>query len=140
MRVLIQGGSMIRFILFAILGPFLGFLVFIVLGGGFKSHTAESFTILLSFAFVAGFLPALATAALDRVIEMRGARSLQRYLLTGLIGYAAAYLLMLENLFEPSPLLPFRFDWGLIGAIPAVICSWATDKAENAGRRETGKA
>jgi hypothetical protein len=122
---------MIRFLLFAVLGPFLGFLVLIVLGGGFRSHAAESFTILLPFAFLAGFIPALATAALDRMIEIWGARSLQRYLLVGLVGYGAAYLLMLENLFETSPLVPFRFDWGLIGAVPAMICSWATDKVEN---------
>jgi len=87
--------------------------------------------IVLPFALMAGLLPALATAALDRLIEMWGAKSLQRYLLTGLVGYAAAYLLMLENLLEASPLMQFRYDWGLIGAIPAVVCSWITDKVDH---------
>jgi hypothetical protein len=122
---------MIRFPLFAFLGPFIGYLVFIVLGGGFRSHAAESFVIVLPFALMAGLLPALATAALDRLIEMWGPESFQRYLLTGLVGYAAAYLLMLGNLLEISPLIQLRYDWGLIGAIPAVICSWITDKVDH---------
>jgi hypothetical protein len=122
---------MIRFALFGVLGPFIGLLVAIALGGGFKSNAAESFVIVLPFAFLVGVIPALAAAALDRIFEVWGARSLQRYLLAGLAGYAAAYLLMIENLFETSPLLQFRYDWGLIGAIPAVICSWITDKVEN---------
>ena len=122
---------MIRYPLFAFLGPFVGYLVFIVLGGGFRSHATESFMIVLPFALMAGLLPALATAALDRWIEMWGGKSLQRYLLTGLVGYAAAYLLMLENLLEASPLMQFRYDWGLIGAIPAVVCSWITDKVDH---------
>lgn len=113
---------MIRFALFGVLGPFIGLMVAVALGGGFKSHAAESFAIVLPFAFLVGVIPALAAAALDRIFEVWGARSLQRYLLAGLSGYAAAYLLMLENLFETSP-LSFGYDWGLIGAIPAVICS-----------------
>jgi hypothetical protein len=122
---------MIRFPIFAALGPFAGFLIFIVLGGGIKSYAAESFAIVLPFALIAGLLPALVTAALDRLFESWGAKSLQRYLLTGLAGYAAAYLLMLENLLETSPIIQFQYDWGLIGAIPAVICSWINDKVDH---------
>src|ERR1700738_5087884 len=103
---------MIRFLIFAALGPFLGFLVLIALVGGFKSHAAESFAIVLPFAFVSGLVPALVTAALDKMIQIWGARSFQRYLLVGLTGYAAAYLLMLENFFETSPLLQFRLALG----------------------------
>ena len=121
---------MIRFALFCVLGPLIGFLVFILLGGGFKSHAAESFASLVPSALLAGFIPALVVAALDRMFESWGATSLQRCLLVGFAGYAAAYLLMLENLFETLPLLPFRYDWGLIGAVPAVMCSWISAKVE----------
>jgi hypothetical protein len=37
---------------------------------------------------------------------------------------------MLENYFEVVPLFPFRYDWGLTGAVPAVFCSLVTDKLE----------
>ena len=49
---------------------------------------------------------------------------------TGIVGYASAYLFMFENYFEVEPLFPFRYDWGLIGAIPAVICSFVTERLE----------
>jgi hypothetical protein len=37
---------------------------------------------------------------------------------------------MVENYFEIEPLFPFRYDWGLVGAVPAVICSFVTEKLE----------
>ena len=85
---------------------------------------------LLPLAWVAGLVPASLTAALDRMFERLGARSVQRYLLTGIVGYASVYLFMVENYFEIEPLFPFRYDWGLIGGIPAVICSFATERLE----------
>src|ERR1700719_2703864 len=106
---------MIRFPVFAVLGPLAGYFVFIGLGGGI---TGDSAGMLLPVAWIAGLVPASITAALDQLFERLGARSVQRYLLTGIIGYASAYLFMLENCFEIEPLLPFRYDWGLVGAIP----------------------
>jgi hypothetical protein len=118
---------MIRFPVFTVLGPLIGYFVFIDLGGGIKGDSAAIiFVMLLPVAWIAGLVPASITAALDRLFERLGARSVQRYLLTGIVGYASAYLFMLENCFEIEPLLPFRYDWGLVGAIPAVICSFMT--------------
>lgn len=122
---------MIRLAVFTVLGPLTGYFVFADLAGGFKGASAGVvFATLLPVAWIAGLLPALMTAALDKVLERLGARSVQRYLLTGIIGYASAYLFMVENYFEIEPLFPFRYDWGLIGAIPAVICSFVIEKLE----------
>jgi hypothetical protein len=73
---------------------------------------------------VAGFVPAMVTATFDRLFERWGVQQLDRLIRIALVGYAAAYLLMLENLFETAPLISFQYRWGLIGAVPAVICSW----------------
>ena len=122
---------MIRFPVFAVLGPLAGFFVFIGLGGGIKGDSVGIiFGMLLPVAWIAGLVPASITAALDQLFERLGARSVQRYLLTGIIGYASAYLFMVENYFEIEPLFPFRYDWGLIGGIPAVICSFVTERLE----------
>ena len=122
---------MIRFPVFMVLGPLGGYFVFDSLAGGFKGHDAGVvFGMLLPVAWIAGLVPASITAALDKFFERLGARSVQRYLLTGIAGYASAYLFMFENYFEIEPLLPFRYDWGLVGAIPAVICSFVTEKLE----------
>jgi hypothetical protein len=122
---------MIRIAVFALLGPFAGYLVFIVLGGGFASHALEASVIVLPFAFIAGLLPALVTAAIDRALERLGAKRFQRYLLTAIAGYAAAYLLMIENIFEATPMVPFAASWGLVGGIPAILCSFIVDRIEN---------
>jgi hypothetical protein len=120
---------MIRFPVFAVLGPFTGYFVFIGLGGGIKGDSAGiTFGMLLPVAWIAGLVPASITAALDQLFERLGARSVQRYLLTAIVGYASAYLFMLENYFEIEPMFPLRYDWGLVGAIPAVICSFVTAK------------
>jgi hypothetical protein len=122
---------MMRFPVFTVLGPLTGYLVFIGLAGGFKGDGAgRAFGMLLPVAWIAGLVPALITAALDKLFERLGARSVQRYLLTGIVGYASAYLFMFENYFEVESLFPFRYDWGLVGAIPAVICSFVTEKVE----------
>jgi hypothetical protein len=122
---------MIRFAVFTVLGPLAGYFVFIGLGGGNKGDSAGIiFGMLLPVAWIAGLVPASITAALDQLFERLGARSVQRHVLTGIVGYASAYLFMLENYFEVEPLFPFRYDWGLVGAIPAVICSLVTERLE----------
>jgi hypothetical protein len=98
------------------------YFVFVGLGGGIKGDSAGIiFGMLLPVAWIAGLVPASITAGLDQLFERLGARSVQRHLLTGIIGYASAYLFMVENYFEIEPLFPFRYDWGLVGAIPAII-------------------
>ena len=41
-----------RWAIFGLIGPFVGFLVFVGLGGGFKSNAVQSFLIVLPFAMV----------------------------------------------------------------------------------------
>lgn len=113
-----------RWAIFGLIGPFIGFLVFISLGGGFRSHAVESFLIVLPFAMVAGLAPAMVAAVFDRVFEKWGVGKLDQLIRMAAVGYGAAYFLMLENLFEATPLISFEYRWELIGAIPAVLCSW----------------
>lgn len=113
-----------RWAIFGLIGPFVGLLVFISLGGGFQSHAVESFLIVLPFAMVTGFAPAMLAAMFDWVFERWGVRQFDRFIRMAVVGYGAAYLPMLENLFETTPLISFEYRWGLIGAIPAVLCSW----------------
>ncbi len=118
---------MIEALLFGLLGPIAGLLTFIVLGGGLKDLPLDTFGIVLLFAYLAGLVPALITAAFDIFLDVRGAKGIPKYLLTGAFGYAAAYVVA----FEVTPLLLYQPRWGLIGAIPAAICSWIADKITN---------
>jgi hypothetical protein len=117
-----------RFPVFAVLGPLAGCVVFVLLGGGIKGDNAGAiFGVFLPVAWIAGLIPALVAAAIDHLLEKFDAKSLLRWMVTGVAGYAAAYLFALENYFEPEP---FRYgpEWGLIGAIPAVLCSFVVSK------------
>jgi hypothetical protein len=118
---------MIRLCTFVLAGPVIGLLVLVAQAGGLRNHALEAFAIVVPFALVAGAIPASVTALLDGLMERRGVRSLTRYLATAACGYVAAYLLSVENMFEVEPLVPVGPEWGLIGAVPAAICSWITD-------------
>jgi hypothetical protein len=117
--------------MFMVLGPLTGYFVFIGLAGGIQGkNSGIIFAMVLPAAWIAGLVPASITAALDKLFERLGARPVQRYLLMAIAGYASAYLFMLENYFEIEPMFPLRYDWGLVGAIPAVICSFVTAKLQ----------
>ena len=86
---------------------------------------------LLPVAYLVGLIPALITAAFDRGMARWGARGLSRCFLTGLFGFAATYLLVIENAFETTPMVPTDGTWGLIGAAPALLCAWITDRLDS---------
>jgi hypothetical protein len=122
---------MARFPVFMVLSPLSGYFVFLSLAGGVHGdHSDMIFTMLLPVAWVAGLIPASITAGFDALFERFGARSVQRYALTAIVGYASVYLFLLENYLEAEPMFSLRYDWGFIGAVPAVICSFVTAKLE----------
>jgi hypothetical protein len=87
---------MIEALVFGLLGPIAGLLTFIVLGGGLKDLPLDTLVIVLLFAYLAGLVPALITAAFDIFLDARGAKGIPKYLLTGAFGYAAAYVVAFE--------------------------------------------
>jgi hypothetical protein len=118
--------TMIDALVFGLLGPIAGLLTWMtVLGGGLKDLPLDTLIIGLLFTYLAGLFPALITAAFDIFLDVRGAKGIPKYLLTGAFGYAAAYVVAFGGL---MPLLIYQPRWGIIGAIPAVICSWIADK------------
>lgn len=119
---------MIEALVFGLLGPIAGLLTLIVLGGGLNDLPLDTFVVGLLFTYLAGLVPALMTAAFDIFLDVRGAKGIPKYLLTGAFGYAAAYVVAFGGF---MPLLIYQPRWGLIGAIPAAICSWIADKIAN---------
>jgi hypothetical protein len=120
---------MSRFLIFAILGPALGFvtLFWVLLQAmNLLLHAPSTFdphqVVLLPAAYMLGIVPALLTAAFDHTLARRRARL--RILWTALFGYAAAYLILatawLDGFVHGAYLLAF----GLVGAVPGAICSW----------------
>jgi hypothetical protein len=118
-----------RFLIFALLGPPLGFVTFFwgllqawnLLAGAPSTFDIHQ-VVLLPLAYLFGILPALAAALFDHVLAKRNVR--WRVLWTTLLGYLAGFFPIMEvlipGLMHPSFLLLF----GLVGAVPAAVCSW----------------
>jgi len=122
-----------RFLIFALLGPPIGMLtgMWVMLpvlnwsqGGAavFDYHQLD----LVPLAYVVGLLPAVLAAAFDGVLAKLRVRF--RPLWCALFGFAVAFLPLVGALkmgFLHGHLVA---SLGLLGAAPAVICSWLSGK------------
>jgi len=124
-----------RFFIFLIVGPIAGhttqLIMGLIMGGTLKSIDVVvlGFLVLLPFALVFGLVPALIAAIADLVLERRGVMSVKRWLVMGVIGYLATYILMLQIFFEQSGIHSFDYRLGLIGGVAGVVCSWLSDRS-----------
>ena len=119
-----------RFSIFLIVGPILGYVVLLIMSDGLKAIIVifgVGFLLLLPFAFIFGLVPALIAAVADLVLERSGVMSVRRWFTTGVIGYLATYILILNNYFAESA-LSFTYGMGLTGAVAAVACSWLSER------------
>lgn len=123
-----------RFLIFALLGPPLGFVVGFwgmlqianwLLGQPqpFDLHQL----VLLPSAYLLGTIPALLAASFDQWLAKRDAP--YRVVLTGLFAYAISYVplggaLLMGFIGGPVVLL-----YGLVGAVPGMVCSWLSTAA-----------
>jgi hypothetical protein len=110
--------ELFRCFIFVVFGPGFGLLTFVVIGrGSAKELGLDTFVIVLLSFYLNGLVPALITAAFDSYLDCKRARGIAMWLGTGIFGYAAAYV----NIF--APILLYQLKWGLVGAIPAAMCS-----------------
>ncbi|MBN9049977.1 MAG: DUF5413 family protein [Rhizobiales bacterium] len=123
-----------RFLIFALLGPALGFVTaFWILLQAFNGLLGAPSTfdlhqvVLLPVAYMLGIGPALVTGLFDHVLARRGVRL--RILWTTLFAYASAYLILLNAWGAGTVHGPALFLFGLIGAVPGAICAWLSGRA-----------
>ncbi|MGN6461436.1 MAG: hypothetical protein ACTHLY_09510 [Pseudolabrys sp.] len=123
-----------RFLIFALLGPALGFVTaFWILLQVFNGLLGAPSTfdwhqvVLLPAAYMLGIIPALITALFDHVLARRHARF--RILWTALFAYAATYLILLTAWSAGTVHGPALLAFGLIGALPGAVCAWLSGKA-----------
>jgi hypothetical protein len=118
-----------RFLIFTALFPPLALVIFnapdVILHHDFKLLDFLTLTVSYTFAVI----PALILAWVDRSFHTLG---------TTIAGAAIAYLAALSIGF---PFLDYRATLmvGLVGAIPAAVCSWLSDKSMRAEMSEQAK-
>jgi hypothetical protein len=113
-----------RILIFILGAPVLGFLGFMVASFSVAGHPNWSFLlIIVMFTFFIGTVPALLTGTVDWYLAPK-LTLLPRILATGLAGYlitVLAGLLMFDRKMTPFADV---LEFGFIGVVPAVICSW----------------
>jgi hypothetical protein len=113
-----------RFLVFLLLGPLIGFAVFAVrdIIGGKIYGGAIGLLVGLPFAYVFGLPIVLVMWFEDWLLEDK--MGLWPKLLTSaLTGYAAVIALLVVATSRPLSMREI-LTFGVVGAIPAVVCSW----------------
>ena len=118
-----------RFLIFGILFPPLAFVVTFwvmlqILNWSLGEPSTADFhqLILLPMAYVLAIVPALLTALVDDRLAERNVR--YRLLWTALAGYVLIFAPLLTALSMGFVHGPYLLLFGIIGAVPAAICSW----------------
>ena len=122
------GRGMKRFLIFLLLGPMLGFLVFLLRNvvGGFTG-----FVFGLPFAYLFGLPIVLVMWVEDWFLSDKIGLGM-KVATSACVGYVAciAMLLLTSALHLQIPQI---LSFGIVGAIPAAVCSWLAGTTENRG-------
>ena len=116
-----------RFLIFAILGPLIGLMIMLgiswFLAGNFGYPGVRFWVYGLPLAYVLGLAPALVAGAANWLLASKltfwlrvGATFCAGYIVTVLTGFV-----IFDTRYTS---LPEVLAFGLVGAIPAAICSW----------------
>ncbi|HEV7410241.1 MAG TPA: DUF5413 family protein [Bradyrhizobium sp.] len=128
-----------RYVIFALLGPFLGGFLLLIATTVMSGYWTEAnigevekiFVVLFStllYTYLFGILPAMAIAAIDDILyHVKRINPTLRMLIVGAIAFTAAELLY-GGRGSDSGALQFIL-YGLVGLVPAMLSSWlAQDK------------
>jgi hypothetical protein len=120
---------MTRFLIFAAMAPPLGFVVAFwmmlqianwLVGSPITFDVAQ--IMMLPTIYLVGLIPALLAAWFDHALAKRIVS--YRVVLTALFGYAISYLPLSPAFWTSFAHGPDVLLFGLIGAVPAAVCSW----------------
>lgn len=128
-----------RFLIFVGIAPPLGFIVafwvMLQIANRFAG-SASTFDVaqvmMLPMIYLVGLVPALAVAWFDHALSTRSLS--RRVLLTALFGYAISYLPLIGAPWMGFVHGPYVVLFGLIGAVPAALCSWLAGEGRAVAR------
>ena len=129
-----------RYLIFAALGPLLGgFLLLLTttVMSGYWSHSPSAseiekllavFAKTLQYSYLFGILPTLMMAAVDDILfHVKKIGPMARMLILGALAFIAAELLYGSR--GPDSGVTQFILYGLVGLVPATICSWLVHEA-----------
>ena len=112
-----------RFVIFMLIGPAVGFAVFLLrqwLAGKFVGWEAAAFQLPITYLFA--ILPSLVMWFVDSLLFDK-IRPWRRIVTLASVGYGASIVMLL--IWSPVRVhLPQLLIFGLVGAVQAAVCSW----------------
>lgn len=123
-----------RFAVFLTIGPLVGVLTiigfFALLEGGPKPVTGLiNMLFLVPLGYMFGLAPAAVACVADWIA--RNMHSLSRMGVTVAAGYAATVLSLLPFTDFSKNNIANDLAYGLVGVVPAIVCSWLTEKLDS---------
>ena len=127
-----------RYLIFAVIGPFVGGLLLLfatTVASGYWTETSwtevgkffTTFARTLQYGYLFGIIPSLMIGAIDDILfHLPRIRPLLRTLILGAIGFTASEL-MYGSRGPDSGALQFVL-YGLVGCVPALLSSWLAHK------------
>jgi hypothetical protein len=121
-----------RILVFVLLGPPLGFAVFLLYEAVVsRSVPSLSYLAYTPWAYVVGGVPAAVAAALDYRLSAKAASV--RLALTAIGGFVATVLFTVIVVRPSTSPLREILGFGFVGAIPAAVCSWLSGEKKKVG-------
>lgn len=126
-----------RYLIFAIIGPFVGGLLLLLVTTYQSGYWAETnlaeigkllvvFAKTLQYSYLFGIVPALMIGSIDDILyHVRRIGPGLRVVIVGLAGFVAAVLYSARG---PGTGLTAYFLYGLVGLVPATLSSWLSHK------------
>jgi hypothetical protein len=127
-----------RYLIFAVIGPFVGGLLLLfatTVASGYWTETSwtevgkffTTFARTLQYGYLFGIIPSLMIGAIDDILfHLPRIRPVLRMLILGAIGFTASEL-MYGSRGPDSGALQFVL-YGLVGCVPALLSSWLAHK------------
>jgi hypothetical protein len=115
-----------RIVIFALLGPLIGFVTFMALARALNygldgSYRVEpNYVALVPVGYAIGIVPAMLAAWFDYAVRHAG----YRVLWTALFSYVAGFMPVITAFLAGFIHAPYVFVVGLVALVPGAVCSW----------------
>lgn len=128
-----------RILIFLLLGPALGYAVYLLwqVAVGRSIGGTEGMLLGLPFAYIFGVPTTLAIAVTDRFLSDR-VSLWPRVLISAAVGYVASVAMMSVWTANPMPMSQL-LTFGTVGAVQGAVCSWLSGNADEAGVKSAGR-
>jgi len=129
-----------RFLIFLLLGPVIGFAMYVVwqIGLGRSTGGIQGLLLGLPFAYIFALLPSIVMWFEDWLLEDK-IGMWAKVITSAVVGYGASMAMMAVWAAVPIP-LPHLLSFGIVGAVQGAVCSWLSGVLHRADMKAANRA